>query len=117
MSGSSSQVVYLGDDGTAYCTRITDWQKNIANAAATVGQGSVSACTTEPSLPKGLRRRKRYAIITATSKEKSFVVLDPASSVYTAPVGTAMEVPLFGAVVSANNATLRGRTGERTKAL
>lgn len=114
MSGPSSRAVYLGDNGTAYCVSIPDWQKNIADHAATIIQ-NISACTIEEDLPKGTRKRKRYVFITATGKEKSFTVLDPASTIYLAPIRHVVQVPLFNSAVTADNGVLRGRTGERTK--
>jgi len=116
MSGASARYVYTADDGTAYAVRIPVWEANVADHAATIGQ-TATAATTQPDLPKGVTRRKRYYIITATGKEGSFTVLDPVSSVYTAAKGHVLQVPLFNSVVAADNATLRGRTGEKTKAI
>jgi hypothetical protein len=116
MSGPASRKVYTADDGTDYAVSLPDWETNLTNTGATVDQTDVNA-TTEPNLPKGVRRRKRYYVITATGVEGSFTVLDPASSIWTAPNGTALLVPLFGSLVVANNATLRGRTGERSRAI
>jgi len=116
MSGPAARYVYTADDGTAYATTIPLWQANLADHAATIGQTATLA-TTQPTLPKGLRRRKRYFFITATSKERSFTVLDPVATIFTAAIGHVLEVPLFNSAVAADNATLRGRTGERTKAI
>jgi hypothetical protein len=56
-------------------------------------------------------------VITATGKEGSFTVLDPVSSIWTAADGHVLEVPLFNSAVAADNATLRGTTGERHKTI
>jgi hypothetical protein len=116
MSGASARYVYTADDGTAYAVRIPVWEANLADHAATIGQ-TATAATTEPGLPKGVQRRKRYYNITATGKEGSFTVLDPVSSIYTAAAGHVLQVPLFNSAVAADNATLRGRTGEKFKAI
>jgi hypothetical protein len=116
MSGASARYVYTADDGTAYAVRMPTWEANVADHAATIGQ-TASLATTEPDLPKGVQRRKRYYVITATGKEGSFTVLDPTSSIYTAAKGHVLQVPLFNSAVAADNATLRGRTGEKTKAI
>jgi hypothetical protein len=109
-----AHYVYTADDGTAYSVRMPVWEATLADHAATIGQ-TATAATTQPALPKGIRRRKRYYQITATGVEGSFTVLDPVSSINTAAIGHVLQVPLFGSVVAADNATLRGRTGERTK--
>src|SRR3989442_4377567 len=116
MSGPSARYVYTADDGTAYAVRMPVWEANVADHAATIGQTATLA-TTEPDLPAGTRRRKRYYVITATGKEGSFTVLSAISSIYTAAKGHVLQVPLFNSAVAADNATLRGRTGERTKAI
>lgn len=109
-----AHYVYTSDDGTAYSVRMPVWESVLADHAATIGQ-TATAATTQPALPKGIRRRKRYYKITATGVEGSFTVLDPVSSINTAPIGHVLQVPLFDSAVAADNATLRGRTGERTK--
>jgi hypothetical protein len=117
VSGPAIRAVYTGDDGTAYAVRLPLWEYNVTNAAATLTQSGTPA-TTEPTLPAGVRRRHRYYKITATSKEGSFTVLDMTSNLWTSAPGTALEIPTFGAAAPvANNATLQGRTGERTKAI
>jgi hypothetical protein len=116
MSGASHDYVYTADDATAYALRIPDWVANVADHAATIGQTATLA-TTQPALPKGVRPRRRYCVITATGREKSFVVLDPVSNLWTAARGHVLQVPLFNSAVTADNATLRGRTGEKMKAI
>jgi len=115
MSGSAAHYVYTADDATAYSVKMPTWEANVTNAAATLTQGATLAVA-QPALPSGIRRRKRYYVITATSQEGSFTVLDATSNLWTSPIGTALEIPQFSAAPPvANNATLRGRTGERTK--
>ena len=117
MAGPSIKAVYTGDNGTAYSVRMPLWEFNVTNAAATLTQAGTAA-TIEPPLPKGTRRRKRYYVVTATGQEGSFTVLDAVSNLWTSAVGTALEIPLFEtAAPGANNATLRGATGERRKAI
>ena len=116
MAGPSARYVYTADDGGAYAVRIPVWEANVADHAATIGQTSTLA-TTEQDLPRSFRRRKRYYVITATGKEGSVTVLSAISSLYTAAKGHALQVPLFNSAVTADNATLRGRTGERDKTI
>lgn len=115
MAGAAQKARYKDDAGTNYKVSLPLWEYNLTNAGATISQ-TKTAATTEPQLPKGVRRRKRYYVITATGKEGAVTVLDPASTLWTAAAGTGAEVPLFGAAApGADNATLSGRTGERTK--
>jgi hypothetical protein len=116
MSGPSSRNRYVADNGTNYAVRLPNWERDVADHAATIGQ-NITAATTESGLPKGYQRRKRYYVITATGKEGSFTVLDPASSIWTAADGHVVEIPLFNSAVTADNATLRGTTGERHKTI
>jgi hypothetical protein len=116
MSGPSARYVYTADNGTAYAVRMPVWEANVADHAATIGQ-TATAASTQPGLPKGYRRRKRYYHITASGVEGSFTVLDPVSSIYTAADGHVVEIPLFNSAVAADNATLRGTTGERHKTI
>jgi hypothetical protein len=116
MSGPSARYVYTADNGTAYAVRMPIWEANVADHAATIGQTATLA-TTQPGLPKGYRRRRRYYVITATGKEGSFTVLDATSSAWTAADNHVLEVPLFNSAVAADNATLRGTTGERHKTI
>jgi len=113
MSGTTIRAVYTDDQGTARAVRLPLWEYNVTDSTATLTQAGTPA-TTQPGLPKGYRRRRRYYVITATGKEGSFTVLDSASNLWTAADGTGIEIPLFGAAAPvANNATLRGTTGER----
>jgi len=117
MSGATIDAVYTADDGTAYSCRLPLWEYNVTNHAATLTQSGTPA-TTQPDIPRGVRRRKRYYVITATGKEGSFTVLDTISNLWTSAKGTAITIPLFDvAPPGADNATLRGRTGERMKAI
>jgi hypothetical protein len=115
MSGPMAHYVYTADDGTAYNVKMPVWEAEVTNAAATLTQAATAA-SIQPGLPKGVRRRKRYYVITATGREGNITVLDAASNLWTSGIGTPLEIPLFEtAAPAANNATLRGRTGERTK--
>lgn len=117
MAGPTTKAVYTGDDGTAYAVRLPTWEYNVADHGATLTQAGTPA-TTQPNLPKGTRRRKRFYVITATGVEGSFTVLDSTSNLWTSAPGTAITIPLFGAAVpGSDNATLRGATGERRKAI
>ena len=116
MSGPEVRDEYTADDAVVYALKVPTWVQNVADTGATVGQ-TIVAATTQANLPKGIRPRKRYYRITATGKEGSFHVLSAASTIWTAPIGTPVLIPLFNSAVVANNATLRGRTGERTKAI
>jgi len=107
MSGPSAKYVYTADDGTDYSCRMPTWEATLQSGVA---------ATTEPSMPKGLLRRKRYYKITATGKEGSVTVLNPTNAIYLNPFGTGVIIPLFNAAIAgSNNATLQGRTGERTR--
>lgn len=114
MSGPSAKYVYTDDSGTARAVTMPVWEAVVSDFAAVLDQGQTPA-TTEPALPRGVQRRKRYYRITATGKEGSLTVLDPVSNVWTAAAGTAILIPLFNSAVVANNATLEGRTGERMR--
>lgn len=107
MAGPMARYVYTSDDATAYAVRMPQWEAALQTA---------TAATTQPNLPRGIRRRKRYYRITATGREGSITVLDSADAVYTAAFGTAVIIPLFGvATPGTANATWEGRTGERDK--
>jgi hypothetical protein len=117
MSGPMASYVYVGDDGTSYKVKLPGWEATITNTASAVLQG-LTAPTTEPQLPRGIRRRKRYYRITATGREGSLTVLKTNSAIWTDPDGTGVIVPLFAATPpTTNNATLQGATGERRKAI
>ena len=103
------RAIYTSDDGNDYSVRLPSWEANLQSA---------SAATTEPSLPKGYQRRKRYYKITAGGREGTVTVLSVASTLWTNPFGTGVIIPLFGAATpSTANATLEGRTGEKSKHL
>jgi hypothetical protein len=117
MSGPAIKAVYTADDSTAYSVSLPQWEYDVSNFAGTLTQAGTPA-STQPSLSKGIRRRKRYYVITATGVEGSFTVLSAVSNLWTSAKGTPILIPLFNAALpGANNATLRGRTGERTKAI
>jgi hypothetical protein len=107
MAGPRTRVDYTSDTGDIYRTSIPTW------VATLLG---VSTGTATATMPKGLKPRRRFARITASGKEHSFVVPNVGVTNWTADFGTAVIVPLFGAAVPGSaNATLEGRTGERTK--
>jgi hypothetical protein len=116
MSGATSRNVYISDQGTHYAVRLPNWERDVDATGGGAAQ-NVTAATTEPGLPKGYRRRKRYYVITATGVEGSITVLDPASTLWTAADGHAILIPLFDSHATVNNATLRGSTGERHKTI
>jgi hypothetical protein len=107
MAGPRTRVDYTSDTGDVYRTSIPSWVATLLGA---------STGTATASMPKGLKPRRRYARITATGREKSFVVPDIGAAHWTDGFGTAVIVPLFGAAVPGSaNATLEGRTGEKTR--
>jgi hypothetical protein len=116
VAGPTARYVYIDDTGTSYAVRMPVWEAELSDhAGVNLQDGTVA--TDQPNPPIGFRRRKRYYVITATGREGSFTVLDPVSTINTAANGAAVQVPLFNSAVVANNGTLRGRTGERTRAL
>lgn len=117
MSGPSGKYVYTDDEGGTHSVTMPVWEAEVSNHAGTLTQAATAATTQSP-LPPGVRRRKRYYRITATGQEGSFTVLDSTSNLYTAARGTPILIPLFNAATpGADNATLKGRTGERMKAI
>ena len=115
MAGPMSHCVYISDDGNNYKVRVPTHNATLGQAAGGALQ-SCTAATTEPALPKGYRPRKRYVQNTATGRENAVVVFDRTSALYTSPFGHGAIVETMGAATPlTNNATLRGRTGERDK--
>ena len=98
---------YVSDDGTEYTTKYPTWLYNLFTAPT-------NASTT--TMPRGMKKRRRYARVTATGKEHSFPVWDDGDALYTAPYGTAVTTEI-GVTPAATGfpSTLQGRTGERTK--
>ena len=107
MSGPMLHYIYTSDDGTAYRALAPTWV-----AAAQTATTS----TTEPSLPKGLKKRRRYWRNTATGREHAIPVFSAADSLYTSAFGTALSIPTLGSG-TATAGTLLGRTGEKTRAI
>jgi len=105
MAGPTSLAVYQSDDGDDYRVRLPSWEG---------GLQTVGTVTTQPQLPRGYRRRKRYYKITSSGKEGSITVLDAGHALFTDPVGTAISIPVLGSGTSAA-ATLQGATGERRR--
>jgi hypothetical protein len=105
MAGASVLAVYSSDDGDDYRVRMPAWE----GALQTVG-----TVTTQPGLPRGYRRRKRYYRVTATGREGTITVLSVGHALWTDPVGTAVTIPTLGSG-TATACTLQGATGERRK--
>ena len=105
MAGPSVRAIYSSDDGNDYVVRMPAWEGTLQ---------TVGTVTTEPGLPKGYRRRKRYYRVTATGNEGSITVLSAAHALWTDPPGTALSIPTLGSG-TATACTLAGSTGERRK--
>jgi hypothetical protein len=107
MAGPTIVVDYVSDTGVTCRRRMPAW------AATLLGEGAGASTVT---CPKGQRPRVRYARITASGREHKFIVPNVGAANWIAAMGTAVIVPLFGAAVPGSaNATLEGRTGEKTK--
>lgn len=117
MAGPTSKCVYIAEDGTHYSVRLPTWEATLGQAVG----GSLQTCTaptTEPPLPKGIRRRKRYLRDNSTGREQAITVLDSGQPVWTAALNHGAIMPTLGnAVPLTDNVTLQGRTGERDKAI
>lgn len=107
MAGATVKAVYVGDDGTSYQVRMPAWEGSLQ---------TVGTVTTQPQLPRGVRRRKRYYQITSTGKEGSITVLSVGHALWTDPAGTAISIPVLSSGTAAAG-TLQGATGERRKAV
>ena len=107
MAGVTQKAVYHSDDGNAYAIRLPSWEAALQ---------TVTSPTTEPPLPKGYRRRKRFYRINGTGKEGSVTVCSSSDTLYTNAFGTAVSIPVLGSGTAAAS-TLQGRTGERDKAI
>ena len=107
MAGATTRADYTSDNGTTYTTRYPTWLFNLFTAPTT-------ASTT--TIPKGLRKRRRYTRVTASGKEKSMPVWSAADALYTSAYGTAITTEI-GVTPGATGfpSTTQGRTGERTK--
>ena len=107
MAGAMLHYVYTADDGTAYRKLAPTW----VAAAQTA-----TTATTEPSMPKGLKARRRDFRATATGKEHALTVFSAADTLYTSAFGTALSIPTLGSG-TATAGTLLGRTGEKSRAI
>lgn len=109
MAGATTKADYVSDDGVTYQVRYPTWLFNLFTAPTTA--------STTP-LPKGHRRRVRFARVTASGREHKLAVWSVADPLYTAAVGTAVTTEI-GAVPGATGfpSTLQGRVGERDKAV
>lgn len=107
MSGPTVLAVYTSDDGNDYKVRIPVWEASLQTPGTP---------TTQPQLPRGYRRRKRYYRITASGKEGSVTVLNAGEPIWADAVGTAVSIPVLGSGTSAAS-TWQGATGERRKSV
>jgi hypothetical protein len=105
MAGATVLAVYSSDDGTDYRVRMPAWEGTLQ---------TVGTVSTQPPLPRGYRRRKRFYRVTATGREGSITVLNSGHALWTDPVGTAISIPTLGSG-TATASTLAGATGERRK--
>jgi hypothetical protein len=105
MAGAMVRRDYTLESGDVCSTLIPAWSATAQGATAD---------TVTTTCPKNIHYRKRYYRVTATGKEGSVRVMDPASSFYTNPYGTTLNVPTLGSG-TATPATLTGRTGGRDK--
>lgn len=98
---------YVSDAGVTYTTKYPTWLFNLFTAPTT-------ASTT--TMPKGMKKRRRFAKVTASGKEHSFPVWSAADALYTGAYGTAITTEI-GVTPGATGfpSTLQGRTGEKSK--
>jgi hypothetical protein len=102
-----SHYVYNSDDGTAYKVRAPVWVAGLQTA---------TAATTEPTIPKGYKTRRRFLRNTSSGKEHSVVVMSASDTLYTSAFGTAYSIPTLGSG-TATALVGAGRTGEKDRAI
>jgi hypothetical protein len=109
MSGPKTKADYVSDNGTTYATSYPTWLFTLFTAPTT-------ASTT--TMPKGLRKRRRFYRVNSSGKEGSFPVWSAADPLYTEAIGTAVttEVAAYPGATGLVS-KVQGRTGERTKAI
>jgi len=107
MAGPTVRAIYTDDTGTDRVIRMPAWE----GALQTPGTP-----TTEPQLPRGYARRKRYYRVTSTGREGSITVLDVGHALWTDPPGTAISIPVLGSGTAAAS-TLAGATGEKRRSV
>ena len=107
MSGAKTSGDYVSDNGTTYKTSYPTWLWNLFTAPT-------SASTT--TMPKGMKKRRRYFKVNATGKEGSFPVWSAGDALYTSAFGTAVttEIGAYPSSIGLISKT-SGRTGERDK--
>jgi hypothetical protein len=107
MSGAKTKADYVSDNGTTYTTSYPTWLFNLFTAPST-------ASTT--TMPRGMKKRRRYFKVNATGKEGSFPVWSAADPLYTGAFGVAVTTEI-GAYPGATGLVSKtaGRTGERDK--
>lgn len=109
MAGSQTKADYVSDNGTTYTTKYPTWLFNLFTAPSTASTAT---------MPKGMKKRKRYVKRNATGAERSFPVWSATDALYTSAYGTAVTTEI-GVTPAATGfpSTTQGRTGERTKNL
>jgi hypothetical protein len=100
-----SHVQYDSDDGNTYKIRMPTWVATLQTA---------SAATTQSDLPKGVKPRVRYLMVTATGKEHRVVVVSAGNTLYNEASGTGHTIPTLGSG-TATAVTSQGRTGEKMR--
>jgi hypothetical protein len=107
MAGATTRADYVSDNGSTYTTRYPTWLFNLFTAPTTA-----SVLT----MPRGMKKRRRYAKVTASGKEHSYPVWSAADALYTSAYGTAITTEI-GVTPAATGfpSTAQGRTGEKSK--
>jgi hypothetical protein len=110
-------VTYVDDLGVSYRLRqAADEQTHVSNA--------LEGGTPSPSLPKGVKPRRRFYKHPTTGRERSVVICSVAQTAWTEAVGTARAMVDFGGVAGAFPITIattaylaQGATGEKRRAI
>ena len=107
MAGATARGDYHGDDGTLYTTKYPSWL---------IALFTDFTATSTTTLPRGLKKRRRYARVTASGKEHSFPVWSATDPLYSDAYGTAVTTEI-GVTPAATGfpSTLQGRSGEKTR--
>lgn len=107
MAGTMTRADYVSDNGTTFTTKYPTWLFNLFTTPT-------SASTT--TMPKGMKKRKRFYKVTATGREKSAPVWSAADALYTEAYGSARTLEI-GVTPAATGfpCTAQGRTGEKTR--
>lgn len=115
MAGPMDHYDYVSDDGSTYRIRLSkDDADRVGNTIATAAH---------PSLPKGMKARRRFFRHPTSGRERAVVITAVANAVWTAAVGTTQALVDFGGVAGAFPITIattaytaQGRVGEKLKA-